>query len=155
MKRYYSKKVDNEFGHFDSQVEAEYNYILVDREKKGEITNLERQKTFLIQDKFKMNNGESIRKIEYLSDFSFVENGKLVIVDVKGSIYNIQDVFKIKWKCLKNIHRDCEFQIILKSKGNWFNIENKEEKKAYKESIAKKKSKTTEENKLKKKRTVE
>ena len=40
-------------------------------------------------------NGRTFRKIEYIADFQYIENGKTIVEDVKG----IQtDVFKLKHK---------------------------------------------------------
>lgn len=150
MARFYSKPVDNERGHFDSKTEADYYEVLLKRQNEGEISNLDRQRPFILQEKFKMDNGEGVRKIEYFSDFTYIENGQLVIIDAKGSLFNIEETYKIKWKLLKYIHKDCRFEIILKSKDVWYNIEDKEQKKAYKLSIAKKKKDTSVKGKVKK-----
>ena len=140
MARFFSKPVDNEYGHFDSKTEADYYEVLLKRQDKGEISELDRQRVFMLQEKFKMDSGEGVRKIEYISDFTYMENGQLVIVDAKGSIFNIEETFKIKFKLLKYIHKGCRFEIILKNKDIWYNIEDKEQKKAYKLSVKKKKT---------------
>lgn len=69
---------------FDSRYEADYYKHLKLLEGNGEIRCLELQPRFLLQDKFK-HDGKTIRKIEYVADFSFIDsNGKTVVVDVKG-----------------------------------------------------------------------
>lgn len=72
------------------------------------ISNLELQPHFLLQDRFK-KNGKTYRKIEYIADFKYIENGKTIVEDVKG----IQtDVFKIKHKLFENKYPELELRII-------------------------------------------
>jgi hypothetical protein len=59
---------------------------------------------------------------------------KKIICDAKGSEFNIDPTFKNKWKLLKYLHKDekdIEYQIVIKYKDVWYNIESKEEKKIY------------------------
>lgn len=154
MGKYNSKKVSNSYGEFDSITEWNYFNLLLEREKRGEIFNLTRQELFVLQDKFKLDSGESIRAITYSADFCYIENGVKVIVDTKGSEFNIDEKFKVKFKMLKNLHRDCKFEIVIKYNGEWFNIDDKEERKkykAYKKSIKEEKAKKKPKTKSRKK----
>ena len=140
MGRFYSKKViDPVHGEFDSTIEFNYFKVLLKRQALGEISNLERQTEILLQDKFKMPNGESVRKICYKADFTYDENGKYVVVDCKGSIALIEELYKVKLKLMKCKYPSYKYEIILGHKGTFYNIEDKETKKIYKEITKKKK----------------
>ena len=67
---------------FDSKKELEYYLVLYDRLKHDEIEDLKRQVKFELQPKFKIN-GKKIRPIYYIADFTYIEEGKLKVVDKK------------------------------------------------------------------------
>lgn len=84
---------------FDSNKERDYYLILKDREKRGEISHIERQIPIEIQPAFTMPSGEKIRAIKYIADFSYLDNRDKFIhfIDVKGMK---TDVYKLKKKLL-------------------------------------------------------
>lgn len=94
-----------------------------------------------MQDGFKLNHDKAkIQDICYLADMVFIDREGLThITDVKGSLFNIEAVFKIKWKMLKFINRDFKYHIVMQHKNIWYDIEDKEQRKAYKLATAKKK----------------
>lgn len=143
-RKFASKKVkDEKWGEFDSTVEYKYWLHLIEMQEQGLITNLERQKEFVLVPKFKDSYGNAVRQMVYVSDMTYEENGRKVIVDVKGSLYNITIESKNKIKMCKYLNQDCRFEIIVSLNGKWYNLEDKNEKKEY-TTIQK-------ENKLKKK----
>ena len=76
--------------------------------KAGEIQDLELQPHFLCQESFK-KNGKTYRKIEYIADFKYIENGKIIVEDVKG----LQtDVIKLKHKLFEKKYPELELRII-------------------------------------------
>lgn len=80
---------------FDSKKEANRYYELKLLEKANEISNLELQKEFILQESFKLNN-KTIRKISYITDFFYIDKqGNQVVEDTKGML---TDVYKIKKK---------------------------------------------------------
>lgn len=108
MNKYKNRKIVVDNIKFDSNLEAtrykELNLLL----RAGEISNLELQPRFLLQDSFK-KNGRTFRKIEYVADFKYIENGKTIVEDVKG----IQtDVFKLKYKIFEKVYPDLTLKII-------------------------------------------
>ena len=108
MNKYRNKKVIVEDYVFDSIQESirykELKLLL----RAGQISNLELQPHFLLQDSFK-KNGKTYRKIEYIADFKYIENGKTIVEDVKG----LQtDVFKIKHKLFEKKYPELELKII-------------------------------------------
>ena len=54
-------------------------------------------------------NGRTFRKIEYIADFQYIENGKTIVEDVKGMQ---TDVFKLKHKIFEKVYPNLELRII-------------------------------------------
>lgn len=93
---------------FDSIAESKRYKELELLQRVGEIQDLQLQPKFLLQESFK-KNGKTYRKIEYIADFKYIENGKTIVEDVKG----IQtDVFKLKHKIFEKVYPDLELRII-------------------------------------------
>lgn len=108
MNKYKNTKIVVDNIKFDSVLEANRYKELKLLERAGEISNLELQPRFLLQDSFK-KNGRTFRKIEYVADFKYIENGKTIVEDVKG----IQtDVFKLKYKIFEKVYPDLTLKII-------------------------------------------
>lgn len=105
--KYGNKKTKIDGYTFDSKRESMY-YLKYKRQLiDGKITELTLQPSFLLQDKFKDRKGVSHRAIKYVSDFKFVENGKIVVVDVKG---HLTDVYKMKKKMFLFKYPNIEFR---------------------------------------------
>lgn len=86
---------------FDSKKEARRYKELKILEKADEIKSLELQPRFLLQEKFKYA-GKTIRKIEYVADFRYIdEKGNTIVEDVKGMK---TEVYKIKKKIFLKIY---------------------------------------------------
>lgn len=95
---------------FDSVKERDYYIILLDKQKNGEIYELERQKKLLIQPSFKTPDGKTVKAIYYVADFTYFtqdydENGVFLrnafhVVDVKGGNATKTAVYKLKKKLL-------------------------------------------------------
>ncbi len=108
MNKYRNKKVIVEDYVFDSIQESQRYKELKLLLRAGEIKDLQLQPHFLLQEAFK-KNGKTYRKIEYIADFMYVENGKTIVEDVKG----IQtDVFKLKHKLFEKKYPELELKII-------------------------------------------
>ena len=108
MNKYRNKKVIVDDYIFDSIQESKRYKELKLLLRAGEISNLELQPHFLLQDKFK-KNGKTYRKIEYIADFKYIENGKTIVEDVKGMQ---TDVFKLKHKLFEKKYPDLKLRII-------------------------------------------
>lgn len=108
MNKYKNTKIVVDNIKFDSNLEATRYKELKLLERVGTITDLELQPRFLLQDSFK-KNGRTFRKIEYVADFKYIENGKTIVEDVKG----LQtDVFKLKHKLFEKRYPELELKII-------------------------------------------
>lgn len=108
MNKYHNKKVQVDMYVFDSIAESRRYKELKLLERAGVITELELQPRFLLQEGFK-KNGKTFRKIEYIADFQYIENGKLIIEDVKGKE---TEVFKLKRKLFEHEYPDYELKLI-------------------------------------------
>jgi hypothetical protein len=71
----------------------------LDREKRGEVVDIKRQVSYIIQEGFKDPNGKTIAPITYKADFVYLDltDNKTHIIDVKG--YKTE-VYKLKKKLL-------------------------------------------------------
>ena len=80
----YSKYGNRRSGGFDSQLErGRYNELLL-LERAGKISELRRQVKYeLIPNQYK--DGKCLyRKVTYVADFTYIEDGALVVEDSKG-----------------------------------------------------------------------
>lgn len=108
MNKYRNKKVIVDDYIFDSVQESRRYKELKLLLREGEISNLELQPRFLLQDSFK-KNGKTFRKIEYVADFQYIEDGKTIVEDVKGMQ---TDVFKLKHKIFEKKYPDLTLKIV-------------------------------------------
>ena len=84
---------------FDSKKELLRYSELKLLEKNGMISGLERQVSFELIPK-QVENGRVVeRAVKYIADFTYYENGKLVVEDVKSPATRT-DVYKIKRKLM-------------------------------------------------------
>lgn len=83
------------------------------------ISDLERQKTIIIQEGFiykTINGAEKIMPISYRADFFYIKGGTTVVEDVKpyddkAGKYRLTQDFKLKWKLMKYRYPDYHFVI--------------------------------------------
>lgn len=81
--KYRAKKTTVDDIEFDSYMEAKRYRQLVTLEMAGEISDLVLQPKFRPMDSYKYN-GKAIKAIDYIADFMYREDGKLIVEDVKG-----------------------------------------------------------------------
>lgn len=96
MRKYKNKKVQVDMYVFDSIAEAKRYKELKLLERAGKIRNLELQPHFLLQESFR-KNGKTYRKVEYIADFKYTENGRIIVEDVKSKVTMTQ-VYRLKKK---------------------------------------------------------
>lgn len=92
--KYHNKKIIIDGIVFDSTKEGKRYQELKLLERAGVIKDLELQKEFELQPSYK-KNGRTVRKISYIADFCYYENGKYVVEDAKGCK---TQVYKLKKK---------------------------------------------------------
>lgn len=68
---------------FDSGLEARRYTQLKILEAAGTVKNIQLQPKFRLMDSFKYD-GKTIRAIDYIADFMYEEDGKVIVEDVKG-----------------------------------------------------------------------
>ena len=95
---------------FASKREANRYIILKSREEAGEISDLELQPVFILQEKFTDDYGTKHRAIRYTADFRYIEDGIRVVEDVKGK--KTTD-FSIRWKWVIRQHLGSGVRFIL------------------------------------------
>lgn len=113
---------------FDSKSEYELYHKLKEAEEKGEIQNLECQKTFHLIDKRKWWNNvkerwDIIRELVYITDFVFEREGQRIALDCKGWKKNIDketgkvkfavyydEIYKIKKKLFLSLYPEYVFE---------------------------------------------
>ncbi len=107
---------------FDSGAEAARYQELLLLERAGEITDLQDHPRFCIIPGF-THQGKRIRASYYEADFTYYEDGKFVVEDVKGSFRPRKDgkkfttetpLFKLKWKLMMSLYPDWVFRIYRK-----------------------------------------
>ena len=92
--KYKNKKTVYDGITFDSKKEAKRYNELKMMERAKAITDLKWQVPFTLIDKSKYG-----RKIKYLADFTYYENGLLVVEDVKSSVTKTQ-LYRLKKRLL-------------------------------------------------------
>lgn len=102
MSKYRAKKTEIDGIKFDSKKEAKRYIALRELEREGSIEKLTLQPRFLLQEGFR-KNGKAYRKIEYVADFMYQQDGKLIVEDVKGIK---TDVYKLKQKLFEKRYQD-------------------------------------------------
>lgn len=100
---------------FDSIQEAEYYKVLLERQSKGEIRELECHPSFVLQPPF-YYFGKKVNGLEYTPDFMYfdIEKNRYVAIEVKGFP---TPEFEIRLKLWKYQHQDIEILVMVYSKG--------------------------------------
>ncbi len=101
---------------FDSKKEHQRYLELKLLQKAGEISHLDRQKVFVIQDEYFNSSNEKIKKIQYKADFFYFDKkiDRFIVEDVKpfdertGKFRTTKD-FNLKWKLLQNKYPEFNF----------------------------------------------
>lgn len=96
--KYHAQKTEVDGIKFDSKKESNDWRQLCLLEASGEISNLKRQVSFILQEGYTNNQGKKIRPIIYVADFVYEKDGKTYVHDSKGGKATQTDVFKIKRK---------------------------------------------------------
>lgn len=96
MTKYNNHRVQTEDGWFDSQRELKRWGELKLLERAGNIKNLRRQVPFELIPK----RGR-LRRIVFIADFVYEENGKEVVEDSKGVRTK---VYMLKWRLMEFVH---------------------------------------------------
>lgn len=107
--KYGSRKTEVDGILFDSRREASRYSELKMLEQGKVITGLQLQPEFELQAGFRDSKGVWRRPITYKADFLYIEEGKVIVEDVKGMQ---TDVFKIKMKMFLKQYPTIDFRIV-------------------------------------------
>lgn len=103
--KYKNRKIENEDGKFDSAKEYRRFKELQILQRAGVISDLTCQTTYVLAKSVKLS-GEARAKpaLRYVADFQYVENGNLVVEDVKSKITKENPVYRIKKHLMMSVH---------------------------------------------------
>lgn len=115
--KYFSHKIRNQFGEFDSKQEYEYYLLLLDRQKKGEIYGLRKQVSIEIIPKRVVNivqhlktKDKVVKRVDehnaiYTCDFAYYDNmiGKYVMVEYKSPMTAKLPDYILRRKLVKRV----------------------------------------------------
>lgn len=101
---------------YDSKKEYVRHKELELLERGKVIADLKWQVRILLHDGFVNRQGKKIRPIFYTADFTYIQNGKEVVEDVKGidrqtGKIRKTEAFQLKWKLLQARYPEKEFRI--------------------------------------------
>lgn len=101
-----AKKVTVDGVTYDSGLESRWYAQLQQRERAGEISNLQRQVAFTLMSGFRSRSGEAVRPIKIVVDATWTDSeGRRVIGEAKGQP---TEAWKLKWKMLRSRFADDE-----------------------------------------------
>ena len=103
--KYNNRKVGLDGFAFDSQKEARRYSELKLLVRVGEISELELQKSFVLAESVKFNNEPRAKPaIRYVADFAYMENGVMIVEDVKSKTTKSLPVYRMKKHLMKSVH---------------------------------------------------
>ena len=106
--KYHAVKTDVDGITFDSKKEAARYEYLKTLERAGVISDLKLQPRYLLQEPF-VCDGKKERKIEYVADFEYHQDGEIIVEDVKGKK---TDVYLLKRKLFLYRYKGVRFKEI-------------------------------------------
>lgn len=102
MNKYRNTKVTRNGITYDSRKEADRHTVLRLLERAGRISDLKRQVKYELLPVQRDSSGKLLeRAVSYVADFTYYENGKLIVEDVKG--FKTPE-YKLKKKLLLYVH---------------------------------------------------
>ena len=103
--KYNNRKVELDGFTFDSQKEARRYSELKLLVRVGQISALELQKSFVLAESVKFNNEPRAKPaIRYVADFAYMENGVMIVEDVKSKATKSLPVYRMKKHLIKSVH---------------------------------------------------
>ena len=115
--KYRNEKVTYQGMSFDSKKELQRYLFLLDAERRGVISDLQRQVKFELipaiteeyvehlKTKDKVKTRTLQLAVTYICDFTYIKEGQIVIEDVKSSPSLVTKEYKLKKKMMLAIHR--------------------------------------------------
>lgn len=101
--KYGNAKAEVDGIRFDSRKEAlRYEYLL-HLLRCGVISDLRLQPQFTLQESYLTETGERVRAIRYTADFSYIQDGKKIVEDVKSSATRTKEYLRNR-KFMRSIY---------------------------------------------------
>jgi hypothetical protein len=94
---------------FASHAERDHYLVLKARQMAGEISELACHPPYVLQEKFRTPAGEAVRAVEYTPDFQYIENGELVVVEVKG---HVDTAYRIRARLFQKQFPTTRFEVM-------------------------------------------
>ena len=108
--KYNNVKIEIDGVKFDSKAEYKRFTELSLFQKVGKISELKKQVKF----EFKDNNGNNIRAIHYIADFTYSEGGKFIVEDLKSKATAKDKVYILKKKMFLYKYPEYDFKEVIK-----------------------------------------
>lgn len=103
--KYRNHKIENEDGEFDSAKEYRRFKELQMLQRAGVIGDLTCQAVYVLAESVKFSNEARAKPaLRYVADFQYMENGKIVVEDVKSKITKENPVYRIKKHLMMSVH---------------------------------------------------
>lgn len=103
--KYKNRKIENSDGKFDSAKEYVRFKELQLLQRAGLISDLTCQATYVLAESVKFSNETRAKPaLRYVADFQYIENGKIVVEDVKSKITKENPVYRIKKHLMLSVH---------------------------------------------------
>ena len=103
------RDIDGQSVKFASIAEARRYDELRLMELAGAITNLVLQPRYILQKAFTSNEGEKVPAITYTADFRYLEEGQVIVEDVKG---RQTDASRLRQKLFMKRYPECHFRLV-------------------------------------------
>lgn len=112
--RYHARKVQLAGQTFDSKMEADHYLVLLSRLQSGEIAGLTLQPQWEIIPKWKNPyTGKTVRAKRYTADFQYLENGRVIVEEVKSKATKTARDFSLRWHLIQVQHPEIEFRLVM------------------------------------------
>ncbi len=103
--KYNNRKVELDGFTFDSQKETRRYSELKLLVRVGKISDLELQKAFVLAESVKFSSEPRAKPaVRYIADFAYIENGVMVVEDVKSVATKSLPVYRLKKHLMKSVH---------------------------------------------------
>lgn len=109
LSKYGNVKTESDGYKFDSMKEESRYQELKLLQSAGTITELKLQPKYKICNKV-FWNGKSLRERYYIADFRYIENGRIIVEDVKSEITRKNPVYTLKKQMFLLNNQDIEFR---------------------------------------------
>ncbi len=107
MSKYHNRITYIDGIRFHSAAEA-YRYCELKLARdNGVISDLTLQPRFVLLEGFKDSDGNRVKPIYYKGDFKYIQDGKVVVEDVKGAL---TEVYRLKRKLFKHRYPEVDFR---------------------------------------------